>query len=67
MPKMTLTRMPSDTPVVLTFIQTTEFNIDNGAEGATILGLCQNRSQQIVHVRETRQEILDARRAAIES
>lgn len=67
MPKMTLTRMPSDTPVVLTFIQTTEFNIDNGAEGATILGLYQNGSQQIVHVRETRQEILDARRAAIES
>tara|TARA_R110000744_G_scaffold17406_1_gene47176 strand:+ start:236 stop:439 length:204 start_codon:yes stop_codon:yes gene_type:complete len=67
MPKMTLTRMPSDTPVVLTFIQTTEFNIDNGAEGATILGLYQNRSQQIVHVRETREEILDARRAAIES
>lgn len=67
MPQMTLTRMPSDTPVVLTFVQTTEFNIDNGAEGATILGLYQNGSQQIVHVRETRQEILDARRAAIES
>ena len=66
MPKMTLTRMPSDTPVVLTFIQTTEFNIDNGAEGATILALYHNGSQHIVHVRETRQEILDARRAALE-
>ena len=62
MPHMTLTRMPSRERVVLTFTEATEFNIDNGAEGATILALYQN----IVHVRETRQEILDARRAALE-
>ena len=66
MPQITLTRMPSGEPVGLTFTQATEFNVDNGAEGATILALYQNGSQHIVHVRETRQEILDARRAALE-
>ena len=39
MPHMTLTRMPSRERVVLTFTEATEFNIDNGAEGATILAL----------------------------
>ena len=39
MPQMTLTRMPTDEPVGLTFTEATEFNIDNGAEGATILAL----------------------------
>lgn len=66
MPQMTLTRMPSGEPVDLTFTEKTEFNIDNSAKGSTILALYQNGSQQIVHVRESRQEIIDARRAALE-
>lgn len=66
MPQMTLTRMPSGTPIVLTFAEDTEFNVDKGAGGATILALYWNGSQQIVHVRETRQEILNARRVALE-
>lgn len=65
MPQMKLTRMPSGKPVELTFTKAFEFNIDEGAESATILALYQNGSQHIVHVRETRQEICDARRAAL--
>tara|TARA_R110001606_G_scaffold119705_2_gene251083 strand:- start:3523 stop:3726 length:204 start_codon:yes stop_codon:yes gene_type:complete len=65
MPQMPLTRMPSDTPVVLTFAEDTEFNIDESAERATILALYRNGSQHVVHVRETRQEIIDTRRAAL--
>ena len=65
MPQMTLTRMPLGTPVVLTFAEDTEFNIDEGAERATILALYRNGSQHVVHVRETQQEIIDARRAAL--
>lgn len=66
MPRMTVTGMPLGKPIVLTFTKDTEFNIDNGAEGATILALYHNGTQQIVHVRESREEILDARRAALE-
>ena len=65
MPQMTLTIVPSGTPVVLTFAEDTEFNIDEGAERVTILALYRNGSQHVVHVRETRQEIIDARRAAL--
>ena len=65
MPRMTLTRMPTGEPVDLSFTTETEFNIDSGPEGATILSLHQNGSQRIVHVAETRQQILDARKAAI--
>ena len=62
---ITLTRMPTGDPVELTFTKHTEFNIDNGPEGATIVALYLDGSQRIVHVRETRQEIIDARRAAL--
>lgn len=65
MPHLTLIRMPEGEPVVVTFTEDTEFNIDNGAEGATILSLYREGSQQILHVRETRQQIINARRAAL--
>ena len=65
MPQMTLIRMPEGKSVEVTFTEDTEFNIDNGAEGATILALYRDGTQQILHVRETRQQILDARRAAL--
>ncbi|WP_282030002.1 hypothetical protein, partial [Paracoccus marcusii] len=50
---------------LLTFAEDTEFNIDESAERATILALYRNGSQHVVHVRETRQEIIDTRRAAL--
>lgn len=65
MPRMTLKRMPTGEPVELSFTEDTEFNIDSGPEGATILSLYRNGSQRILHVTETRQQILEARRAAI--
>lgn len=64
MPRMTLTRMPND-PVVIQFEADTEFNIDNGPEGATILALYRQGSQQIIHVRETREQIISARLAVL--
>lgn len=57
--------MPSGDPVTVTFTADTEFNIDNGPEGATILALYRDGSQRIVHVLETRQQIADARKAAL--
>ena len=65
MPRITLTRVPEDDPVVLQFEADTEFNIDNGPEGATILALYRQGSQQIVHVREAREQIINARLAAL--
>jgi len=65
MPRMRLTRMPEGTSVELNFTTDTEFNIDNGPEGATILALYFNGSQRILHVRETWQQIVDARKAAL--
>ncbi len=65
MPRMTLTRMPDRNPVVIQFEAVTEFNIDNGPEGATILALYQRGSQQIIHVCETREQIISARLAAL--
>ena len=61
MPRMTLTRMPDHESVLVPFEADTEFNIDNGPEGATILALYRQGSQQIIHVRETRAQILEAR------
>ena len=65
MPRMTLTRMPDQEPVLVPFEADTEFNIDNGPEGATILALYRQGSQQIIHVRETRAQILEARFKAL--
>ena len=65
MPRMTLTRMPDNDPVVLQFEADTEFNIDNGPEGATILALYRQGSQQIIHIRETREQIISARLAVL--
>ena len=65
MPRMTLTRMPDDNPVVIRFEADTEFNIDNGPEGATILALYRQGSQQIIHVRETREQIIADRLAVL--
>ncbi len=65
MPRMTLTRMPNHEPVLVLFEADTEFNIDNGPEGATILALYRQGSQQIVHVQETREQILEARFKAL--
>ncbi|MEQ5796301.1 hypothetical protein LZ686_16835 [Paracoccus sp. NFXS7] len=62
---MTLTRMPDNLPVAIRFEADTEFNIDNGPEGATILALYRRGSQQIIHVRETREQIISARLAAL--
>ena len=62
---ITLTRMPNGDPVTVTFTADTEFNIDNGPEGATILALYRDGSQRIVYVLETRQQIVDARKAAL--
>lgn len=63
--RMTLTRMPDNEPLLVSFEADTEFNIDNGSEGATILALYRQSSQQIVHVQETRQQILEARLKAL--
>lgn len=65
MPRMTLTGMPGHHPVVLSFEADTRFTIENGPEGATILGLHRQGSQQIVHVRETCDQIIAARAAAL--
>ncbi|WP_405403280.1 hypothetical protein [Paracoccus sp. Ld10] len=62
---MTLTRMADNTPFVIQFEGDTEFNIDTGSGGATILALYRRGSQQIVHVRETRDQIIHARLAAL--
>ncbi|WP_394227859.1 hypothetical protein [Paracoccus marcusii] len=57
--------MPDNEPVLVSFEADTEFNIDNGPEGATILALYRQGSQQIVHVQETREQILEARFKAL--
>ncbi|WP_282029950.1 hypothetical protein [Paracoccus marcusii] len=58
--------MPDHKPMLVPFEADTEFNIDNGPEGATILALYRQGSQQIIHVRETRAQILEARLMALD-
>ncbi len=65
MPRMTLTGMPANDPIVLSFEADTKFIIDNGPEGFMILALYPRGSRQIAYVRKMHDQIISAHAAAL--
>lgn len=62
---MRLISMPAGETVDVTFSKETKFDIHPGAEGATVLVLCNRGVQRILHVRETPEQISAARNMAL--